>query len=309
MNKIIPNSQSLVPATAVSLFSGCGGFDWGVKQSGIEIIWANDIDPHAAHAYKGLFPDVKFTLGDVREVTTFPEADILIGCYPCTGFSLGSRRRSKKSKARNLRANSDNFLYTEFLRALKQVRPMYLFVENVGGMISADDGWFFDQQLQGFRRLGYNVYTQVLEASNYGAAQSRKRLFIVGVHEAAEKQYEFLKPTHGGEGQPRIRTMADVLKKLPRVRPGEYFDYKFHGHYLTRNRKRPWDMPSYTIVANAHHVPLHPSGKPMKYVAKDHWKLQGSWNRRLSWKEGAALQGLPESIQPSGSLHPSVPVC
>ena len=86
MNKIIPNSQSLVPATAVSLFSGCGGFDWGVKQSGIEIIWANDIDPHAAHAYKGLFPDVKFTLGDVREVTTFPEADILIGCYPCTGF-------------------------------------------------------------------------------------------------------------------------------------------------------------------------------------------------------------------------------
>ena len=70
--------------TAVSLFSGCGGFDWGVKQCGVRIIWANDIDQHAAAAYKKLFPRVKFFLGDVREVKTFPKADILIGCYPCT---------------------------------------------------------------------------------------------------------------------------------------------------------------------------------------------------------------------------------
>ena len=67
------------PFTAVSLFSGCGGFDWGAKQAGANIIWANDIDPHAAGAYRSLFPAVEFHLNDIREIQTFPEADILIG--------------------------------------------------------------------------------------------------------------------------------------------------------------------------------------------------------------------------------------
>src|SRR5687767_5631634 len=73
--------------TAVSLFSGCGGFDWGAVTAGVKIIWANDCDKYAAAAYKSLFPDVPFHEGDISEVEKFPEADILIGCYPCTGFS------------------------------------------------------------------------------------------------------------------------------------------------------------------------------------------------------------------------------
>lgn len=290
--------------TAVSLFSGCGGFDWGVKSAGVDIIWANDIDPHAGAAYKSLFPDTEFHLGDVRDINLFPTADVLIGCYPCTGFSLGSRRRHRDGPERNLKANEGNYLYKEFVRALAQVQPKVFFIENVGGMVSAADGWFFRKQLSEFKRNGYEVSFEVLDASHFGAAQTRKRLFIVGVRKDLNRSFHFPSQTHGeSEGLKPIATMRKALKGVHTDIGTDVFDFKFHGHYLTRNRKRPWDSPSYTIVANAHHVPLHPSGEPMRKVGKDHWELQGKTNRRLSWRECAALQGLPSNVMPTGTLH------
>ena len=288
--------------TAVSLFSGCGGFDYGASQAGVEIIWANDIDPHAAAAYKSLFPHVDFMLGDVHEVDAFPEADVMIGCYPCTGFSLAARRRWRGQQERNLRANSANHLYLEFLEALAQIKPKYFFVENVRGMATASGGWFLEQQLEGFSRGGYRVVNGLLDAGAYGIAQSRKRVFIVGVREDIGLAYEFCRPTHGPEGRWPHKVLRDTIGGMEEWPHGEFFDYKFHGHYLTRNRKRGWDELSYTIVANAHHLPLHPMGRPMRYIGKDKWALQGDKNRRLSWRECAAIQGLPLHIAPSGSL-------
>jgi DNA (cytosine-5)-methyltransferase 1 len=289
--------------TAVSLFSGCGGFDWGAQQAGVEIIWANDIDPHAVAAYQSLFPNVECVRGDVRDIKTFPQADILIGCYPCTGFSLAARRRWRDSAHRDLLEDDGNFLFREFLRALSQVRAKYLFVENVRGMASANDGWFLEQQLQGFRQQGYSVQCQLLHTGDFGLPQSRKRLFIVGVRsDHKEFTYEFPKPTHGGKGQLPFVLLRDAISHMPAWPEGEYYDRSFHGHYLTRNRKRAWGELSYTIVANAHHVPLHPMGEPMKYVKKDTWALQGEINRRLSWRECAVIQGLPTKFAPSGEL-------
>ncbi len=289
--------------TAVSLFSGCGGFDWGAQQVGVEIIWANDIDPHAVAAYRALFPHVECIMSDVRDIPTFPQADILIGCYPCTGFSVAARRRWRDSSDRDLLGNDGNFLYREFLRALKQVRPKYLFVENVRGMVTAVDGWFFEQQLQGFRDQGYTVQYTLLNTTNYGLPQSRRRIFIVGVrNDIRELTYEFPQQTHGLEGQSPFVVLRDAIAHMPEWPEGEYFDRSFHGHYLTRNRKRAWDDVSYTIVANAHHVPLHPMGEPMKFIKKDTWILQGQANRRLSWRESAMIQGLPPNFAPPGNL-------
>lgn len=290
--------------SAVSLFSGSGGFDYGAKQAGLSIMWANDNSPVAVSAYRSLLPDVTMDPRDVREVGVFPEADVLIGCYPCTGFSLASRRRHHSQEERDLHTNPDNFLFREFLRALKKVQPQYLFVENVGGMKSADAGWFFREQVEGFNAAGYRVQHRLLSAADFGTPQDRKRLFIVGVHkDLPDDAYAFPEPTHGnGRALPK-RTMRDAIWGWPEWPDGEFFDYPFHGHYLTRQRKRAWDRPSYTIVADAHHVPLHPMGEPMAYVSKDNWKLVGDKNRRLSWRECAALQGLPPDVEPSGSLR------
>lgn len=107
--------------------SGDGGFDWGATQAGFSIIWANDIEPHAAFAYKSIFPEVPFIIGDIRTVSEFPEADVLIGCYPCTGFSIAARRRWIDRPERDLMKTPGNFLYLEFIRALKQVKPKFPF--------------------------------------------------------------------------------------------------------------------------------------------------------------------------------------
>ncbi len=289
--------------TAVSLFSGCGGFDWGVHQAGVEIIFANDIDPHAAEAYKSIFPKVHFVLGNICGINEFPQADILIGCYPCTGFSAASRRRWRNLEERNLRANRNNFLYEQFLRALTQIQPKYLFVENVRGMLSADNGWFFKQQTDGFKRLGYEIKSKLMSAADFGVAQSRERVFIVGVRKDIKNFiYAFPKPTHGPEGSLPYVVLQDVIANMDEWPEGDFLDFRFHGHYLTRNRKRCWNELSYTIVANCRHVPLHPMGEPMKFIKKDTWALQGEINRRLSWHECARIQGLPEDAVPSGII-------
>ena len=282
---------------AISLFSGCGGFDLGATKAGIEIIWANDIDEDASKAYRSILPNVDFHLGDIQKIGNFPQADILIGCYPCTGFSLGARRRNKNFETRDLYNIKGNFLYTEFLRALKQIKPKYLFVENVRGMLSAEDGWFFNQQLEGFKEAGYTPQYKLLKAEGYGVAQARRRIFIVGVRkDLHDFKYHFPEPTHGLKKEKHFKFLQDLLYSMDRWPEGEYFDGPFHGHYLTRNRKRSWDELSYTIVANSHHVPLHPMGKPMLKVGKDNWKLRGNENRRLSWRECAILQDLPHEL-------------
>lgn len=297
--------------TAVSLFSGCGGFDYGAQQAGLDIIWANDIDPHAASAYRSILPDVKFIEGNIADIKleNIPQAEVLIGCYPCTGFSEASRRRGKKRESRDLHTLPDNFLYKEFLRVLEHVRPKYLFVENVKGMLSAAGGWFWHNQKAGFKQRGYEIANAALVASNFGVAQDRKRVFIVGVRSdiAARFEYVFPKPTHGKGLKPKM-TLVEALRGLPEWPEGEFNNRPFHGHYLTRNRKRSWHQQGYTVVAHWDHVTLHPSGEPMKKTGKDAWELQGDVNRRFSWRECARLQGLPDHIKPSGTLKNSYQV-
>lgn len=290
---------------AVSLFSGCGGFDMGLSKCGVDIIWANDIDYHASSAYKSIFKNVDFQLEDIRNIKSFPEADILIGCYPCTGFSQAAKRKWKNRSERNLKSNPNNFLFREFLRAIRQVKPKFLFIENVQGMLSASNGYFLNEQIEGFKSLGYtDIKYKLINGSDYGLPQSRKRVFLVGKHDSIENyNYVFPEKTHGQGTRKRLRTLKDALKNMPEWPIGEFSETKFHGHYLTRNRKKKWNEPSYTIVASSSHIPLHPGGEPMVKIGKDQWALQGDFNRRLSWKECIKIQGLPTRIRIDGNLN------
>lgn len=287
---------------AVSLFSGCGGFDLGISSLGVDIIWANDIDRHAVSAYKSLFPNTEMIDDDIRNIKNIPSADILIGCYPCTGFSEAAKRKWKSRNSRDLKSNPNNFLFLEFLRAIDIVKPKFIFIENVRGMLSASSGYFINEQIKGLQSRGFKqVKYQLMSADDYGVPQSRKRVFIVGVHESVDGfNYDFVSPTHN---KSKKLTLRDAIGDMPEWPEGEFSTTVFHGHYLTRNRKRSWDKPSYTIVAQADHVPLHPMGDPMQKVGKDKWKLTGDLNRRLSWRECAAIQGLPINMNIDGGIN------
>lgn len=290
--------------TAVSLFSGCGGFDLGAKKAGVRILWANDRDPWAGATYGKLLPEVEFTLGDIRQIDkrSIPSADILVGCYPCQGFSIAAWRRWRDRGKRDLLSNTENYLFREFMLTIPHVNPKIVFIENVRGLVSSAGGWFYEEQKAMLERAGYQVYPQRLNAKDYGVAQSRQRIFIVGTREDLGFAYRFPAPTHGPGRPNSYCSQRDRISDLPLWPKGDFEAIDFHGHYLTRNRKRPWESYSYTIVAHSHHVPLHPMGEPMQYVSKDNWRLRGTENRRLSWRECSLLQSFDEDFEPEGPL-------
>ena len=124
---------------AVSLFSGCGGSDFGLSRTGVQIVWANDAMKAACDTYRANMPNTEVVCSDVEKIVNFPSADILIGCYPCQGFSQGGKRDSEAFS---------NFLFLEFYRALKQIKPIAFIVENVLGMTYQHNRPLFSAQLE-----------------------------------------------------------------------------------------------------------------------------------------------------------------
>lgn len=274
---------------AVSLFSGCGGSDLGLHAAGFEVLMANDISPYAARAYTHNLPETDFRLDNVENITSFPTAQLLVGCYPCQGFSQGGVRQANRKI---------NYLYRQFDRALRVIKPRAFIVENVSGMSRSNFSHLLQNQLTRFRMAGYRVNWKILNAAEYGVAQERKRLIIVGIRSDFGLKYEFPKPIFGPEGDLPYRTQRDEIGDLPLWPEGEFYDYDFHWYYLSRDRRRNWDEPSKTIVSNARHMQLHPSSPPLLKVGNDVWKFASDQPaRRLSFREAARLQGFPRTYQ------------
>jgi len=262
----------------ISLFSGCGGSDLALKQLGCNIVWANDISETAAKTYEdNIGPTIAW--GDIRDFARFPAAELLVGCYPCQGFTQGGRRNP---------ADKINFLYQEFDRVLRAVQPKAFVVENVNGMAYGNNRALLKNQLCRYRLAGYRVDWQVLDAQYYHVAQCRRRVFIVGVRSDLQHVYTFPEP------DAVAYTQREALKELPEWPQGEFNEEPFHWYYLSRNRRHDWDQPSPCIVGHWRHVPLHPMSPPLRRIHTDKWVFaETSRARRLSYRECAALQGFP----------------
>ncbi len=277
--------------SAVSLFSGCGGSEIGMHQAGVETIWANELSTAACEMHETVTGLSVIEQADIAEIDQFPSADILYGCYPCQGYSQGGRRSSTAES---------NYLYRHFDRALRQVRPRAFIVENVDGMRFSQNRHLLDAQLTRFRLAGYRVVWNLLDAKDYGLAQDRKRLFLVGIRTSENRMFSFPDPTHGKSREP-YRTQRDTIWKYRIAPHGSYCDEPLHWYYLSRNRWRSWDSPSRCVVAHWRHVGLHPDSPPLRRVHTDKWEFESSGPvRRLSFLECAALQGFPEPSRFAG---------
>lgn len=283
--------------TVVSLFSGCGGSDAGVLRAGFDVLMANDILPYARDVYLANHPETNYVLGDVSAIESFPSADLLVGCYPCQGFSQGGVRKADRKI---------NTLYLEFARALRIIKPKAFIVENVSGMVRSNFEHLLKDQFKVFEEAGYRVKSQILNASHYGVAQDRKRIFIVGIHEKFGLDYTFPLATHGVDLKP-YETIRDAIGHLPEWPTGEFYDADFHWYYMSRNRRQNWEQTSKTIVANPRHMPLHPISPQMEKVETDKWRfINDGPARRFSFREAALLQGFGDLIFPetaSSSLN------
>ena len=275
-------------AKAVSLFSGCGGSDTGLLNSGFEVVFANDISQFAKELYEANLPETDYQCKDVGEIPSFPTADLLVGCYPCQGFSQGGARVSNRRI---------NYLYREFDRALRQIRPKAFIVENVPGMRRSDFRHLLHNQITRFRMAGYRVSHDLLNAVSYGIAQERVRIFVVGIRSDFDIRYSFPKPTHTQEGEKRFKTIAEALAGMPNWPEGEFFDDGFHWYYMSRNRRRDWSEPSKTIVSHPRHMPLHPLSPQLLRIHTDKWVWSSDApRRRFSFREAACLQGFDRDL-------------
>jgi DNA (cytosine-5)-methyltransferase 1 len=320
--------RSVEALSVASLFSGCGGLDLGASRSGMNVVWGTDLMPQAAEAYAQLLPEADFEVADIREVGAFPQADVVLGGYPCQPFSLGGVRRPD--------ADARASLFREFARCIRDVEPSYFVAENVAGLRSLGAERWLDEQLEVFGALGkdgYRVSVAILQAADFGLPQRRRRLFIVGVRHDLGAEYRFPDPTHARKptsDQKPWTSHGDAIASLPLWPTGEFYELdegtgrNWPWYYMSRNRKAAWDGPSFTILANERHVTVHPAAPTMRLLwsnLEDGWKQRWEFSceyehteghlerpvlerpRRLSWRECSVLQGFPADFEPAGTLR------
>jgi DNA (cytosine-5)-methyltransferase 1 len=273
---------------AISLFSGCGGSDTGVISAGFDVVMANDILPYAREVYQANHPETDYLIQDISSINSFPSAELLIGCYPCQGFSQGGVREPSRKI---------NKLYIEFARALRTVKPKAFIVENVSGMVRANFEHLLKDQISQFTNVGYNVKAKVLNSADFGVAQERKRIFIVGIKKNINVEYLFPPPTHGPTAKLEHKTIREAISDLPEWPEGEFYDLDFHWYYMSRDRRRGWDELSKTIVANPRHMPLHPLSPCLRKLEHNVWEFDSVGRaRRFSYREAARLQGFSKNL-------------
>ena len=197
----------------VSLFAGCGGLDLGFIQAGYKVVWANDFFPEAVQTYRHNISD-HIVLGDIKSIpsSNIPDnIDIVLGGFPCQGFSIANIKRSMKDER--------NFLYKQFLRVIKDKQPKYFVGENVKGILSMQKGKVIEMIANDFRKIGYKVEYKVLKASDFGVPQQRERVFIIGNRLGLKNPYP--KITHTEEENIVLKpcpTVKDVVGHLANVR-------------------------------------------------------------------------------------------
>lgn len=223
--------------TVVGLFSGCGGLDLGFKQAGFDILWANDFDKDSVETYKNNIGD-HIVLGDITEIPSkkIPsDFDVLLGGFPCQGFSVANTKRTMKDER--------NFLYLEMLRIIKDKKPKFFVAENVKGLLSMEKGAVIEMIVKDFKKIGYKVDYRLLTASDYGVPQHRQRVFIIGNRVSRENPFPEI--THGLKNdlfntklEPYISTKSAIghlANVRTRDKPFRHRNITIHNHVARMN--------------------------------------------------------------------------
>lgn len=162
----------------LDLFAGIGGFRLGMESAGHECVGFCEIDKYARASYKAIHnTEGEIELHDIARVTDesirrFGSVDIICGGFPCQAFSIAGHRRGFE--------DTRGTLFFEICRFASILRPKYLFLENVRGLLNHDGGATFETIIRTLDELGYDVEWQVLNSKNFGVPQNRERVFIVG---------------------------------------------------------------------------------------------------------------------------------
>ena len=280
----------------ISLFSGAGGMDLGFTRAGHTIVWANDHDEDCVRTYHHNI-GAHVVLGDIKEISSsaIPDGDIVIGGFPCQGFSRANLKRSPD--------DTRNRLYLEFVRIVEEKQPAYLVAENVRGLLSIDDGRVIDMIVNDFAAVGYAISYSVVNMADFGVPQTRRRVIILGSRRGVGERARITLPesTHARhptvtDEQPWV-TVGEALAHVPEPNGNHGLlnhvcsSYKVTNRDFIGHRRTDPTKPSPTILAR---------GDGRGGVCA----LQHPRNhRRLSVRESAIIQSFPLGFELFGSMN------
>lgn len=276
--------------TAVSLFCGAGGLDLGFDQAGFRTVWANDYDSDACKTHQS-WSNAEVICGDISkiDINVIPKSDVILGGFPCQGFSLSGPRKIDDSR---------NILYKHYVKIVADKQPKIFVGENVKGLLTMGNGQIIEAIIEEFSTCGYDVFYQLVNAKNFGVPQDRERVIICGFRKDLTIK-EFILPIP----QIPIVTLKDALNGLAEAKEDEVCNAPYSSRYMSRNRKRNWNQVSYTIPAMAKQVALYPGSPDMVKLDKDLWQFgENGITRRLSWREAAVIQTFPKDLEFYGDL-------
>ena len=189
----------------VELFAGIGGFRLGLETLGHQCVFASEIDKYAIQTYKANFGHAP--TGDITKIQSkaIPKHDILTAGFPCQPFSMAGNRQGFD--------DTKGTLFFEILRILKDLRPKYFILENVRGLLSHDFGQTFKTITHSLYNLGYGIDYKILNSKDFGLAQSRQRIFIVG-HQGQDVLWRINWPVRKHKRQ----SVLDIMEKDVKVK-------------------------------------------------------------------------------------------
>ncbi len=307
--------------TAISLFSGAGGMDVGFKRAGFSILAANELDSFACQTYRENHLESQLFEGDInnqiKNLAVFNGVDVVFGGPPCQGFSVAGKMDLSDPRSR---------LVFSFVDAVSLIKPRSFVMENVKAlaMLKKFHG-IRTELIKRFSSLGYKVSINILNAKDYGTAQSRERVFFVGVlnnenmiNQSLISQYR-TRPTSlrqaiqhlgpaGSEKNSRICKAKITLATKPVLRKSPYAGMLFNGQGRPLNpdgwsSTLPASMGgNRTPIIDEEHLyrnadswieSYHASLMKGKYTATPKLDVPKRL-RRLTVDEAAILQGFPE---------------
>ena len=202
---------------AIDLFCGAGGMAVGFEQAGFDVQLGVEMDGHHAATHARNFPYgttlcksvVDLTKEDIREaIGAEAEVALIFGGPPCQGFSNMGLRDAKDPR---------NTLVDHFVRIVSEIKPRAFVMENVPGMLSGDTRCVLEGAIADFESAGYRIVKpiRILDASEFGVPQKRRRLFLLGIRDDVEGELHY--PDGRCEGQPARPTVWEAIADLPDV--------------------------------------------------------------------------------------------
>jgi DNA (cytosine-5)-methyltransferase 1 len=299
----------------ISLFSGCGGLDWGFHEAGYKTVWANDINQWAVKTFTARFGENIIIQKNIEDIihpendSTIPKCDLIIGGFPCQDFSVVWKQPGLDGDRGNL--------YKHYLRFIEAKRPKAFVAENVKGLLTANKGEAISEILKGFSNAGdgYMVKIQLYNFADYGVPQFRERVLIVGIRLDTDFNFIHPAPTHGpGRANP-YKTAGQALEGVEKVKDFDKDEIKI----ADKTRKLldripeggnfkdiPADDPDYVKGMISHVYRRIKLDEPAKTIIAagggGTWGYHYPEPRPLCNRERARLQSFPNEFEFKGTV-------